>query len=53
VTEIEGVAPGDEVVLLGAQGSERITAEEHARVAGTISWEIFTAIGRRVERRAV
>lgn len=50
VTEIPGVAVGDEVVLLGRQGSEWITAEDHARWAGTIPWEIFTSIGGRVER---
>ncbi len=51
VTEIPEVAPGDEVVLLGRQGDEGITAEEHARWAGTIPWEIFTGIAERVERR--
>lgn len=44
------VAPGDEVVLLGAQGDERITAEELADRAGTISYEIVTAISERVPR---
>lgn len=41
---------GDEVVLLGPQGSEQISAEELATKAGTISWHIFTGIGERVER---
>ena len=50
VTEIPGVAAGDEVVLLGRQGAESITAEEHAVWAGTIPWEIFTSIAPRVER---
>ena len=50
VTEIPGVAAGDEVVLLGRQGEESITAEDHARCAGTIPWEIFTSIGARVAR---
>lgn len=53
VTEIPGVAAGDEVVLLGRQGEESITAEDHARCAGTIPWEIFTSIGARVARIAV
>ena len=53
VTEIPGVAPGDEVVLLGAQGSETITAFDHADAAGTIPWEVFTRIGPRVPRIAV
>jgi len=51
VTDIHGVGPGDEVVLLGVQGEEHISAEEHAAWAGTVSWEIFTSITARVERR--
>ncbi len=47
------VAPGDEVVLLGAQGEERITAEELAERAGTIGYEIVTAISERVPREYV
>jgi alanine racemase len=46
----ETVAPGEEVVLLGAQGDESIDAEEWARRAGTITWEILCAIGARVPR---
>jgi alanine racemase len=41
---------GDEVVLLGAQGSARITADELASWAGTIPWEIFTGVSKRVPR---
>ncbi len=53
VTEVSGVVPGDEVVLLGRQGDGRITAEEHAAWAGTIPWEMFTGIADRVERRGI
>ena len=53
VTEIPGVAAGDEVVMLGAQGGETISAFDHAEAAGTIPWEIFTRIGARVPRIAV
>jgi len=53
VTEIEDVKAGDEVVIIGAQGEERITAFDHADAAATIPWEVFTRIGARVERRAV
>ncbi|HEV3452557.1 MAG TPA: alanine racemase [Acidimicrobiia bacterium] len=42
---------GDEVVLLGAQGGESITAEEWAERLGTIGYEIVTGIGPRVPRR--
>jgi alanine racemase len=44
------VARGDEVVLLGAQGDERITADEWAARLGTISYEILCGIGPRVPR---
>lgn len=53
VTEIPGVEPGDEVVLIGSQGEETITAYDHADAAGTIPWEVFTRIGPRVPRIAV
>jgi alanine racemase len=53
VTEIPGVTAGDEVVLIGTQGSETITAYDHARATGTIPWEVFTRIGPRVMRTAV
>jgi alanine racemase len=53
VTEIDGVEPGDEVVILGTQGVETITAFDHARASATIPWEVFTRIGARVPRLAV
>ena len=53
VTEIEGAQAGDEVVIIGSQGDERIAAYDHADAAETIPWEVFTRIGARVERRAV
>ncbi len=42
--------PGDEVVLLGAQGSERIDAREMAATVGTIPWEVVCRVGSRIER---
>lgn len=53
VTEIPGVESGDEVVILGTQGEETVSAYDHADAAGTIPWEIFTRIGPRVRRTAV
>jgi alanine racemase len=41
---------GDEVVLIGEQGDARVTAEELAEWAGTIPYEILTAINARVPR---
>jgi len=50
VTDVPGAEAGDEVVLLGAQGADAVTAEEMAEKAGTISYEIFTSVGKRVPR---
>ena len=44
------VVVGDDVVLLGTQGDERITADDWARRLGTISYEILCGIGPRVPR---
>ena len=44
-------AVGDEVVLLGAQGAETVTAWELAGHAGTIAYEVLARIGTRVPRR--
>ena len=44
------VAVGDEVVLLGRQGTEEITADEWAGLLGTISYEVLCDIGARVPR---
>jgi alanine racemase len=54
VTDIPGTSLRDEVVVLGAQegvhGKDAITADEVARHAGTIAWEVLTSISRRVPR---
>ena len=50
VTDIPGVAPDDEVVMIGEQGGERIDADELAELADTISWEILAGITARVPR---
>lgn len=50
VTDLDVCELGDEVVLLGAQGTERVTAEELAQRSDTISWEILSNIGKRVPR---
>ena len=46
------VRVGDEVVLVGQQGEEHVTADEWALRAGTIGYEVVCAIGpARRERR--
>jgi alanine racemase len=49
----EEVGTGDEVILLGRQGEEEITAAELADRAGTIGYEIVSRVGARVPRRYV
>jgi alanine racemase len=46
----ERVAAGDEVVLIGEQGEERVSAEDWADLLDTITYEIVCSIGRRVPR---
>ncbi len=50
VTEIEDVALGDEVVLWGDQGGERIGIDEVASWAGTIPYDLLCGMGKRVVR---
>jgi alanine racemase len=51
VTALRGrVALGDEVVLIGRQGEEEVTADELAERLGTINYEIVTCISQRVPR---
>jgi len=44
------VSRGDEVVVLGEQGNERVTLEDLAEAAGTINYEMTCAFGMRLER---
>ena len=50
VTDIADAEFGDEVVLLGTQGNDEITAEELAAKLDTISYEIFCNVSARVPR---
>jgi alanine racemase len=50
VSDVPNAAVGDEVVLLGRQGQEEISAAEIAERASTIHWDIVTRIGSRVRR---
>ena len=50
VTEIPGVVAGEEVVILGSQNGENLTAYDHADAAATIPWEVFIRIAERVAR---
>lgn len=51
VTGVPDVQNGDEVVLYGPQGTDRIALEEVADKIGTITYEVVCALGRRVPRK--
>ena len=44
------LVPGDDVTLLGEEGDARLDAQQIARVAGTISYNILCSISARVRR---
>ena len=50
VTDAAGVAPGDEVVIIGSQGGQAIGAREVGRWASTIPYEVVCRISGRVPR---
>ena len=50
VTDLPDVSPGDEAVLIGRQGNERISAEEIARILETTVHEITTCLTSRLPR---
>ncbi len=53
VTDAGEAKVGEEVVIIGSQGEERISAEEVAEWSGTISYEVFCSVGERVPRRVI
>jgi alanine racemase len=50
VTQSPAIRPGDAVTLLGAEGDLSINAQQMARMAGTISYDILCGIRARVKR---
>lgn len=50
VTDVPNAAVGDEVVLIGRQGNESMSAEELARCASTIPYEILVGLSPRIPR---
>ena len=51
VTDVHGVALNDQVTLIGADGELLVPAEDIAKTAGTISYEITCGVSGRVPRR--
>ena len=50
LTDVKGVKENDEIVIMGKQGEESITAQELAHKATTISYEILTSLGAKSKR---
>jgi alanine racemase len=50
LSHTQALGPGDEVTLLGEEGEARLDAQQIARVAGTISYNILCSISARVRR---
>lgn len=50
VTDVADAAVGDEVVLMGTQGGEEVSAEELATKTSTLAYEVFCRISARVPR---
>jgi alanine racemase len=53
VSDVPGVEVGDVATLIGRDGDEHITAEDVAAWSNTISYEVLTSIGPRVERQFI
>jgi alanine racemase len=53
VTGIDGVSDNDEVVLLGRQGNDTITASELSSRIDTIPYEIITSLGSRARKEYI
>ena len=50
LTAAPHLVPGDEVTLLGSEGDAHLDAQQIARTAGTISYDILCGISARVHR---
>ena len=50
LSHTDTLAPGDDVTLLGSEGEVSLDAQQIARVAGTISYNILCSISARVRR---
>jgi alanine racemase len=50
LSHTDSMRPGDDVTLLGAEGEASLDAQQIAKVAGTISYNILCSISSRVRR---
>lgn len=53
VTDIPGINPGDEVIIIGKQGKENIDINEVAKLAETIPYEILTNFGNALTKKYI
>ena len=53
VTDIDDVKINDEVVLMGTQGENSITADDIAKALNTINYEVFCTLSKRVPRQYI
>lgn len=53
VTEIADISEGEEVVLLGRQGGDMITAKELSSRINTVPYEILTSLGNRAKKEYI
>ena len=53
ITRVPEVKLEDEVVLIGKQGKEEVTAEEMAELSQTINYEVTTRINERIPRKLI
>lgn len=53
VTDIPEACRGDEVIIMGRQGNEQITADEIAAWMGTISYEVLCLLGNNIPRQYI
>lgn len=53
LTEIPEAKIGDEVILLGMQGKERVTAREIAEWANTIPYEVLISLGSKAKKKYI
>lgn len=53
VTDLDGLQPDEEFVFIGAQGEDRITANEVSILRGTIPNEVLSSLGARLPRRYI
>ena len=53
VTAVEDISEGEEVVLLGQQGDDMITAKELSSRINTIPYEVITSLGSRAKKEYI